>query len=130
MNEPVPSGSLPGRAANDLRTEPDPDRSAVGAAQRDPAQFAVLYHRHLDAVYSYAFYQLGDHHDAEDATARTFMAALRAIGSFRNEGASFRAWLFRIARNTIANAHRARARRRTEPMEAIWLEPAAPDAGR
>jgi RNA polymerase sigma-70 factor (ECF subfamily) len=106
----------------------DPDLAAVGAAQRDPASFAVLYHRYLDSVYSYAFYQLGDHHDAEDATARTFMAALRAIGSFRNEGASFRAWLFRIAHNTVANAHRTRARKRTEPMDAIPGEPSAPDA--
>jgi len=82
----------------------DPDLEAVGAAQRDSAAFAALYRRYLDAVYSYAFYQLGDHHDAEDATARTFMAALRGLGSFRNEGASFRAWLFRIAHNTVANA--------------------------
>ena len=106
----------------------DPDLAAVGAAQRDPAAFAALYHRYLDSVYSYAFYQLGDHHDAEDATARTFMAALRAIGSFRNEGASFRAWLFRIAHNTVANAHRTRARKRTETIDAIPSEPSAPDA--
>ena len=106
----------------------DPDLPAVRAAQRDAKAFAALYRRYLDSVYSYAFYQLGDHHDAEDATARTFMAALRAIGSFRNEGASFRAWLFRIAHNTVANAHRTRARKRTEPMEAIPSEPLAPDA--
>jgi RNA polymerase sigma-70 factor (ECF subfamily) len=109
-------------------TASDPDLSAVRAAQGDAKAFAALYRRYLDSVYSYAFYQLGDHHDAEDATARTFMAALRAIGSFRNEGASFRAWLFRIAHNTVANAHRTRARKRTEPMEAIPTEPPAPDA--
>ena len=126
------SGAKPNRAL-DLPDEErahvsDPDIAAVRAAQRDPSAFAVLYRRYLDAVYSYAFYQLGDHHDAEDATARTFMAALRAIGSFRNEGASFRAWLFRIAHNTVANAHRTRARKRTEPMDTMPNEPPAPDA--
>ncbi len=35
---------------------------------------------------------------------------------FRDQGSTFRAWLFRIAHNTIANAHRSRARRRTEPL--------------
>ena len=117
---------------NERRTDPmaanaDEDLAAVRAAQKDPTAFGVLYRRYLDRVYSYAFYQLGDHHDAEDATARTFLAALRAIGTFRDEGASFRAWLFRIARNTVANAHRSRARRRTEPIEAI-ADPPAPDA--
>jgi RNA polymerase sigma-70 factor, ECF subfamily len=132
MSEPMRKGPLPVAAAGASRVpgieSQDPDRAAVAAARADPAAFAVLYRRYLDRVYSYAFYQLGDHHDAEDATARTFLAALRAIGSFRDEGASFRAWLFRIARNTIANAHRTRARRRTEPLETISVEPPAPDA--
>jgi len=87
----------------------------------------VLYRRCLDRVYGYAFYQLGDHHDAEDATERTFLAALRALPAFRDEGATFRAWLFRIAHNTIANARRSRFRRRTEPLPPN-LERAAPNA--
>ena len=48
--------------------------------------------------------QLGDHHDAEDATERTFLAALRALHTFRDEGSSFHTCLFRITHhNTIAN---------------------------
>lgn len=109
-------------------TGADPDLPAVRAAQADAKAFAVLYRRYLDRIYSYAYYQLGDHHDAEDATARTFLAGLRGIGSFSDEGASFRAWLFRIARNTVANAHRTRARRRTEPMESVVSDPPALDA--
>ena len=105
----------------------DPDGADVMAAQADRAAFDVLYRRYLDRVYGYAFYQLGDHHDAEDATERTFMAALRALPTFREEGATFRAWLFRIAHNTIANAHRSRFRRRTEPLPE-GLERAAPNA--
>jgi RNA polymerase sigma-70 factor (ECF subfamily) len=106
----------------------DPDLSAVRAAQADRAAFAVLYRRYLEAVYSYAFFQLGDHHDAEDATERTFLAALRAIDGFRDQGASFRAWLFRIARNTIANSHRSRFRRRSSPLDELDQHPPAPDA--
>jgi RNA polymerase sigma-70 factor (ECF subfamily) len=128
MSEPIRNRPLDSASAAEHVQLGDSDLAAVRAAQRHRADFAILYHRYLDAVYSYAFYQLGDHHDAEDATARTFMAALRAIGSFRDEGASFRGWLFRIARNTIANAHRTRSRRRTEPIDAIPLEPPAPDA--
>jgi len=125
--EPSPSGDA-ADPRRDRHGEGDPDLAAVRAAQRDRAAFDALYRRYVDRVYSYAFYELGDHHDAEDATERTFLAALRAIRSYHDEGATFRAWLFRIARNTIANAHRTRSRRRVEPMTAVEHEPHALDA--
>ncbi|HEX6129331.1 MAG TPA: RNA polymerase sigma factor [Candidatus Limnocylindria bacterium] len=106
---------------------PDSDLAAVRAAQRDRAAFEVLYRRYLDGIYAYAFYQLGDHHDAEDATERTFLAALAALPSFRDEGASFRAWLYRIAHNTASNARRSRFRRRAQPLPEGFERP-APDA--
>ena len=105
----------------------DPDLADVRAAQRDHRAFDRLYRRYLDRVYSYAFYQLGDHHEAEDVTERTFLAALAALDGFTDEGATFRAWLFRIAHNTIANAHRSRQRRRTAPIAEIEHQP-APEA--
>lgn len=105
----------------------DPDRADVQAAQRDRATFDTLYRRYLDRVYGYAFYQLRDHHDAEDATERTFLAAFRALPEFRDEGATFRAWLFRIAHNTIVNARRSRSRWRTEPLP-DGLDRIAPNA--
>lgn len=109
----------------------DPDLSAVRAAQDDRAAFDVLYRRYLDRVYGYAFYQLGDHHDAEDATERTFLSALRAIGRYGDRGSTFRAWLFRIAHNCVANVHRSRTRRRTVPMpdDPPWSAPNADPAG-
>lgn len=119
MREPAPA------RADESST--DPDLSAVRAAQADRATFAILYRRYLNRVYGYAFYQLGDHHDAEDATERTFLAALAALGGFRDTGSTFRAWLFRIAHNTIANAHRSRARRPTVALPEGW-DRSAPDA--
>jgi RNA polymerase sigma-70 factor (ECF subfamily) len=105
----------------------DADLADVLAAQADRAAFATLYRRYLDRVYGYAFYQLGDHHDAEDATERIFLAALRAIPDFRDQGSTFRAWLFRIAHNTVANAHRMRSRRSADPLP-DGFERSAPDA--
>jgi RNA polymerase sigma-70 factor (ECF subfamily) len=105
----------------------DDDVAAVRAAQANRAAFEVLYRRYLDRVYAYAFYQLGDHHDAEDATERTFLAALAALPTFDPDGAGFRAWLFRIAHNTVSNARRTRRRRHAEPLPDGYERP-APDA--
>ena len=101
------------------RPAQDPDIADVLAAQRDPAAFATLYRRYLEPVYGYCFYLLGDHHDAEDATERAFLAALAAVGRYRDEGATFRAWLFRIAHNQIANALRARSRNQASPLDGL-----------
>src|SRR4051794_17971526 len=104
----------------------DRDRPLVEAAQADPARFEALYRKYLAQVYSYAFYELRDHHEAEDATERTFLAALTNIGRFEErarpadgEGAStFRVWLFQIARNAVAERRRRLRRRPEAPLEA------------
>jgi RNA polymerase sigma-70 factor (ECF subfamily) len=103
----------------------DRDRPLVEAARRDPARFDALYRRYLAQVYSYAYYELGDHHAAEDATERTFLAALANLGRFEErarpadgEGAStFRVWLFRIARNVVANERRSARRHPAAPLD-------------
>lgn len=103
----------------------DLDRSLVDAAQSDPARFEALYRKYLAQVYSYAYYELRDHHEAEDATERTFLAALTHLLRFEErarpadgEGAStFRVWLFRIARNVVAERRRARRRRPEAPLD-------------
>ena len=110
----------------------DRDRPLVEAAQRDPDRFEALYRRYLARVYSYAYYELGDHHAAEDATEATFVSALTNLGRFEErarpsdgEGAStFRVWLFQIARNEIAGERRRARRRPVEPIgETVVVDP-------
>lgn len=104
----------------------DQDRPLVQAAKADPAKFDALYRRYLARVYSFAYYELGDHHAAEDATEATFVSALTNLDGFEErarpadgEGAStFRVWLFQIARNEVAGERRRYRRRPTEPIGA------------
>jgi RNA polymerase sigma-70 factor, ECF subfamily len=76
-------------------------------------QFAELYRSHLRDVYSYAYYRVGNHHDAEDLTEQTFLQAYRHFERAEREsqGRPLRPWLIRIAHNLAANYYRDRSRR-------------------
>ena len=113
----------------------DRDRGLVEAARRDPSRFDALYRKYLAQVYSYAFYELRDHHAAEDATERVFMQALAGLPRFEErvdafiasraavsladaaDISTFRVWLFRIARNVVANERRRDRRRPVSSLD-------------
>ncbi len=77
------------------------------------AQFSELYRAHLRDVYSYAYYRVGNHHDAEDLTEQTFLQAYRHYERALREsdGRPLRPWLIRIAHNLAANLYRDRSRK-------------------
>lgn len=108
----------------------DVDRLAVDAARRDPLRFESLYRKYVAQVYSFALYETRDHHAAEDVTEQVFLRALRGLPGFTeratDEGSTFRAWLFRICRNTIANERRHARRHPVAPLDQA-AEVAAPD---
>jgi RNA polymerase sigma-70 factor (ECF subfamily) len=81
-------------------------------------EFSELYRAHLRDVYSYSYYRVGNHHDAEDLTEQTFLQAYRHFerAQRESEGRPLRPWLIRIAHNLAANYYRDRSRR---PQTAI-----------
>ena len=99
-----------------------PDENAlVEQAKTDPAAFGILYESYVNKIYNYIYYRVGNQHDAEDLTARTFHRALDHIERYVNKGAPFSAWLYRIAHNLVANWHRDQSRRKLISMEDIKL---------
>src|SRR3712207_1024532 len=83
------------------------------------ADFTELYRSHLRDVYSYAYYRVGNHHDAEDLTTQTFLQAYRHFERALREsdGRPLRPWLIRIAHNLAANYYRDRSRRPQAQLE-------------
>ncbi len=97
----------------------EPDASLVARAGHDPAAFGILYERYSTRIYNYIYYRTGNHHDAEDLTARTFQRALRHIGHYNERGLPFSAWLYRIAHNLVANWHRDCRRQQVVALEEV-----------
>jgi RNA polymerase sigma-70 factor, ECF subfamily len=87
--------------------------TAEADKERLDRDFAELYGTHLRDVYSYSYYRIGNHHDAEDLTEQTFLQAYRHFERAQREsnGRPLRPWLIRIAHNLAANYHRDRSRR-------------------
>jgi len=101
------NGAMPGGPAR-----------AKAALDRD---FEALYREHLRDVYSYCYYRIGNHHDAEDLTEQTFLQAYRHFERAQREsdGRPLRPWLIRIAHNLAANYHRDKARRPTAALDNV-----------
>ena len=87
------------------------------AQQGDLAAFGQVYDAYFDRVFRYAFARVGNRAEAEDLAAEVFLKALRAIHSYRPQGAPFSAWLFRIAHNLVVDYLRRASRRPTEELE-------------
>jgi RNA polymerase sigma-70 factor, ECF subfamily len=98
------------------------------AADGDADAFEELYRTHVGGVARHVRFRLG--HADEDVVAEVFVRAWAGIGTYRDLGRPFGAWLFGIARHVIADRFRAEARtvpvaqtpdRGVEPMTAELL---------
>ena len=70
----------------------------------------------LPSLYNVAFWLCRNTHDAEDLVQETFLKALRGFASFE-PGSNFKAWIFRILRNSYLTSRSGLAARRTVGLE-------------
>src|SRR5436190_13478216 len=115
------------RAAGPGPASGRPRNAGVGSLWVDEAtdkqqldrDFTELYRAHLRDVYSYAYYRIGNHHDAEDLTTQTFIQAYRHFERAQREsnGRPLRPWLIPNAHNLAANYYRDRSRKPPSMLE-------------
>jgi RNA polymerase sigma-70 factor (ECF subfamily) len=70
----------------------------------------------LPALYNVAFWLSRNPVDAEDLVQETILKALRGFASFE-PGSNFKAWIFRILRNTYLTSRTGLAAKRTVALE-------------
>jgi RNA polymerase sigma-70 factor (ECF subfamily) len=76
------------------------------------ADFAALYDQFFTRVYNYVRYRVPDTTTADDVTAQVFERILVNLERYDPARASVGAWVFAIARSTVATHYRAQKRRR------------------
>src|ERR1700723_815877 len=90
-----------------IRTMPSPATSA---------SFVKLALPLLPSLYSHAFWLSRNHAEAEDLVQESISKALRAFDSFEYD-TNFKAWIFRILRNTFLTSRTGIAASRTVFLE-------------
>lgn len=69
------------------------------ASRGDEAAFLLLYERHREAVFRFAYRMLGDSSRAEDVTQECFLSLVRRPDSFDESRAKLRTYLLGATRN-------------------------------
>ena len=83
---------------------------------RSLAGFEELAMPLFDSLYNFARWLAQNQNDAEDLVQETYLKALRSFASFQ-PGTNFRAWIFRILKNTFLSSCSKLERRMTVAVD-------------
>ena len=86
-------------------------RDALAVAEFEPLAMPLF-----DSLYNFAHWLTRNREDAEDLVQETYLKALRGFASFQ-PGTNFRAWIFKILRNTCYTAAGKQRGRTTVAIE-------------
>jgi len=96
------------------------DQKLIKLAQKDKANFGVLYEKYYDSILGYVRKRIEYQEISEDLTSKVFEKAFKAIDNFQWQGVPFQAWLYRIARNVLNDYYRSVGRKpKSVSLEAI-----------
>ena len=88
----------------------------MSAAECQPVSFEELAVPLFDQLYNFAHWLTRDRSEAEDLVQETYTKALRGFSSFQL-GTNFRAWMYRILRNTFLTSRTGLRATMTVPLE-------------
>jgi RNA polymerase sigma-70 factor (ECF subfamily) len=74
--------------------------------QGDMSAFTQLYDLYVSPIYRFIFYKVRHKETSEDLTSTTFIKALENIKKFDSNKASFKTWLYQIARHSVIDHYR------------------------
>lgn len=87
----------------------------------DEEALSTLYRQYADLVYRYIYYRVGEQTVAEDLLSDVFVRVLQDLPSYRDTGAPFEAWLYRIAHARVVDYYRRQKVRKTVPFDQIVI---------
>lgn len=77
----------------------------------DPEAFVKLYDTYVKRIYSFIFFKVSNHEEAEDITSEVFLKAWRYINE-KKDIESFSGLLYKLARNSVIDLYRSRSKQK------------------
>lgn len=96
-------------------SHPDEQEWIVRARAGDRSSFAALVRCHWERVYRWLYGLTHHRQSAEDLAQEAFLRAWTHLGTLQS-GGSFRAWLFRIARNCFLDSRKGHRADASQPL--------------
>jgi RNA polymerase sigma factor (sigma-70 family) len=90
--------------------------ASLGQDDQPSAGFEELAMPLFDSLYNFANWLAHDQNSAQDLVQETYLKALRSFASFQ-PGTNFRAWMFRILKNTFLSSRSMLGRRVTVEID-------------
>jgi RNA polymerase sigma-70 factor (ECF subfamily) len=88
----------------------------VSEERLPPETFEQLAMPHFERLYNFACWLTQDRQEAEDLVQEAYAKALKGFSSFQ-PGTNFRAWIYKILRNTFLTSRTGLKAAATEPLE-------------
>lgn len=92
----------------------------VRVKRKDKSAFVEAYDNHVDQIYRFIYFKVSDQDDANDLTSQVFLKAWNYIQETGiKDVSSLRALFYKIARNTIIDFYRSRAKSLSISIEGL-----------
>lgn len=108
-----------------MNTKFEVDELVKKSKAGDSTSFGKIYDLLLDRVYRFVYFRIGNKEETEDLTQVIFFKIWQNLVKYQQrDGVPFEAWVFRIARNQLADYYRVK--KITIPIDEIEIEDTKP----
>lgn len=90
---------------------------AIAAAERKQT-LQEVYDRHIEQLYKFVYFKVGNREDAEDIVSQVFIKAARSLDVAQEEQVML-GWLYQVARTTITDHWRSYYKGPSSSLEAM-----------
>lgn len=81
-------------------------------------QYVHLYDEYVQGLYQFVIYRVQHKQTAEDLVSQIWLKALERIDTYDSQKASFKTWIYRIARNTVYDYYRTK--KSEQDIDDMW----------